>query len=349
MTFWFRRKNGGWFFGVVLGLVGLVDYQALPGKPPAAGTSPGPAPEGMVWIPGGTFFMGIEQKQLPKSFTAPGIFKDSLPVHRVRLTGFWMDKTEVTNDQFARFVRATGYVTWAERKPEAGDFPGVAADKIPREPFAIVFRQPKGKGEFLEWWQAVTGASWRHPEGPGSDLGGRGKHPVVHVSWHDAVAYCQWAGRRLPTEAEWEYAARGGLDRKLYAWGDELKPRGKWMCNVWQGRFPDKNTGEDGFLGTAPVGSFPANGYGLYDMAGNVWEWCADYYRHNYYRKSPIQDPAGPADSYDPFEPGIAKRVLRGGSFLCSDNYCLRYLPGARSKSPPRDGASHTGFRGVRD
>jgi formylglycine-generating enzyme len=329
---------------------------ARPAEKPAArprlnpNKPPGPAPTGMVWIPGGEFYMGIARKQLPKGFDSPDIFQDAFHVHKVYVDGFWMDKTEVTNEQFARFVKATGYVTLAERKPDPRDFPGLPAEKVPGKPFSIVFQKPKSEDvEPLGWWKAVPGACWKHPEGPGSNLKGRDSHPVVHVAWDDAVAYARWAGKRLPTEAEWEFAARGGLDRKLYCWGNDLKPGGKWVCNIWQGKFPFKNTAEDGFEGTAPVGSFPANGYGLRDMAGNVWEWCADWYRPDYYEDSPARNPKGPKDSYDPFEPGIPKRVLRGGSFLCADNYCMRYLPGARSKAEPRSAASHTGFRCVKD
>jgi formylglycine-generating enzyme required for sulfatase activity len=315
-----------------------------PNKPP------GPAPEGMVWIPGGEFYMGIAKEQLPRGLPAAHHFRDAWPVHKVYVDGFWMDRTEVTNEQFAQFVKATGHVTHAERKPDPRDFPGVPADKVPKEPFSVVFVMPKGQDKELEplsWWKVVPGACWKHPEGPGSDLTGRGKHPVVHVAWEDAAAYAKWAGKRLPTEAEWEFAARGGLDRKLYAWGDEQKPGGKWQCNVWQGTFPTTNTAEDGFAGLAPVASFPANGYGLHDMAGNAWEWCADFYRADYYEDSPARNPRGPATSHDPFDPGIVKRVVRGGSFLCADNYCMRYLPGARNKAEPTSTASHTGFRCV--
>lgn len=313
---------------------------------------PGPAPGGMIWIPGGEFFMGLAEEQIPKSFLNPSLFQDSLPVHKVHVDGFWMDKTEVTNEQFARFVKATGYVTLAERKPEPRDFPGVPEDKLPAAPFSLVFRKPTPRDDAPEravWWHAVHGASWKRPDGPSSDRQGKDKHPVVHIAWDDAVAYCRWAGKRLPTEAEWEFAARGRLDRKVYCWGDELKPEGKWMCNVWQGKFPFENTGDDGFTGIAPVGSFPANGFGLHDMAGNIWEWCADFYRPDYYGKSPARNPKGPAKSYDPFEPGVPKRVLRGGSFLCADNFCLRYLPGARNHGEPKSSACHIGFRCVKD
>jgi formylglycine-generating enzyme required for sulfatase activity len=305
------------------------------------------ASEAMVWIPDGEFIMGCEY---------PGM-GDAQPLHRVRLKGFWMDRTEVTNEQFERFVAATGYLTVAERTPDweemkkqlPPDTPKPPADKL--VPGSLVFTPPRESVSLenhTQWWSWVPGANWRHPEGPGSDLQGREQHPVVHVCWEDAAAYARWANKRLPTEAEWEYAARGGLDRKLYCWGDELKPGGKWMANIWQGQFPYENTEEDGYRGTAPVGSFPPNGYGLHDMAGNVWEWCADWYQPDYYLHSPTDDPQGPPDSYDPHEPGIPKRVQRGGSFLCSDLYCTRYLPGARGKGAPDSGASHIGFRCVR-
>ncbi len=300
---------------------------------------PEPAPEGMVWIPGGQFWMGGQDARMP----------DAQPVHPVRVDGFWMDRTEVTNEQFERFVNATGYVTVAERKPRAEDFPGVPPDKL--VPGSIVFVSPTVEVPLEDYrtrFQWTPGANWRHPEGPGSNLIGREKHPVVQVCWDDAVAYAKWAHKRLPTEAEWEFAARGGLDRKRYCWGDELNPDGRWMANIWQGRFPNENTAEDGFKGTAPVGSFPPNGFGLYDMAGNAWEWCADWYRPDYYLHSPFDNPKGPPDSYDPVEPGISKRVQRGGSFLCSDLYCVRYLPGARGKGAPDSACTHIGFRCVR-
>jgi formylglycine-generating enzyme required for sulfatase activity len=200
----------------------------------------------------------------------------------------------------------------------------------------------------LVWWRYVPGANWRHPEGPESNLQGRENHPVVHICWHDAEAYARWAHKRIPTEAEWEYAARGGLERKRYCWGDTLTPDGKWMANIWQGQFPRENTKGDGYSRTAPVGSYPANGFGLHDMSGNVWEWCADWYRPNYYALSPGYNPKGPDSSHDPQEPGVAKRVQRGGSFLCSDSYCVQYRMGARGKGAIDSGASHLGFRCVR-
>ncbi len=301
---------------------------------------PGPAPEGMAWIPGGTFWMGGDDETMP----------DARPAHLVTVGGFWMDRTEVTNRQFAAFVEATKYVTVAERKPDPKDFPG--ADPADLVPGSLVFSPPDRDvplDDHLVWWSYVPGASWRHPEGPSSDLEGREDHPVVHVCWEDAVAYAKWAGKRLPTEAEWEFAARGGLDRKRYVWGDELAPGGRWMVNNWQGRFPAQNTQADGFRATAPVATFPPNGFGLHDMAGNVWEWCADWYRPDYYLSSPRHDPKGPTASFDPAEPGMPKRVQRGGSFLCSDLYCVRYLPGARGKGEPMSAASHVGFRCVKD
>ncbi len=300
---------------------------------------PGPAPEGMAWIPGGEFWMGSNEEH----------YQDARPVHLVRVSGFWMDKTEVTNRQFEKFVGATGYVTVAERKPKAEDFPGAPPEML--VPGSLAFTPPKEEvalDNHTSWWRYLPGAQWRHPEGPGSDTRGREDHPVVHVAWEDAVAYARWAGKRLPTEAEWELAARGGLDRKKYVWGDDLAPGGKWLTNVWQGRFPAENSRADGFHRTAPAGAFAANGFGLSEMAGNVWEWCADWYRPDYYAQSPAQDPKGPDSSFDPNEPQTPKRVMRGGSFLCSDAYCVRYVPGARGKGAPDTGLSHLGFRCVR-
>jgi sulfatase modifying factor 1 len=297
------------------------------------------APEGMIWIPGGEFRMG----------DADPMFPDAQPVHKVYVDGFWMDRTEVTNAQFARFVEATGYVTVAEQQPNPKEFPDVPPEKL--VPGSIVFTPPDKQvplDQPLSWWRYVPGASWRHPEGPDSNLDGRESHPVVHVCWHDAQAYAKWAGKRLPTEAEWECAARGGLEQKRYCWGDELLPAGTWQANIWQGDFPRANTKEDGFERTAPVASFPPNGYGLFDMSGNVWEWCADWYRPDYYANSSARNPAGPESSYDPSEPHLPKRVQRGGSFLCSDTYCVRYRPGPRGKGEPGSAASHIGFRCVR-
>jgi formylglycine-generating enzyme required for sulfatase activity len=272
----------------------------------------------------------------------------------VEVDGFWMDAAPVTNEQFEKFVKATGYVTVAERTPRAEDYPGAPPEKLVAG--SVVFTPPTGAvplDNHLRWWSYVPGANWRHPDGPRSDLQGRQKHPVVHVAHDDAVAYCQWAGRRLPNEAEFEFAARGGRDRSRYAWGDEFRPEGKWMANIWQGRFPYENTCEDGYRAIAPVGSFPPNRFGLYDMAGNVWQWCADWYRSDTYRKlaaapQPVRNPQGPSDSFDPAEPGVAKRVMRGGSYLCTDQYCTAYEAGARGKGAPDTGTNHLGFRCVK-
>ncbi len=301
--------------------------------------------KGMIWIPPGLFWMGCQVKS----------FKDVRPVHRVSLHGFWMDKTLVTNDEFARFVKATGYKTIAERKPDAKDFPGAPPENLVAG--ALVFTSPSepvSKHSHYSWWRYVPGADWRHPEGPQSSIAEKGRYPVVQIAWDDANAYAKWAGKRLPTEAEFEYAARGGLERKLYSWGDELVPKGKWQANIWQGTFPYSNTEEDGFRTTSPVCSFPANGYGLYDMTGNVWEWCSDWYRPNYYETLSLKgeiakDPQGPEDSFDPSEPRVPKRVQRGGSFLCTDQYCARYIVGARGKGEPSSGCNNVGFRCVTD
>jgi formylglycine-generating enzyme len=309
-------------------------------RPALSGPAPsGPAPDGMVWIPGGEFRMGTEDAS----------YADAQPVHRVRVDGFWMDATEVTNAQFAGFVAATGYVTVAEHAPDPAEFPGAPAEAL--VPGSIVFTPPSFPvplDNHLIWWRYLPGADWRHPDGPDSGIADLQDHPVVHVCWEDAAAYARWAGKRLPTEAEWEFAARGGLDGREYVWGDELTPEGRWQANIWQGAFPGENTAADGFRGTAPVRSFPANGYGLFDMAGNVWEWCSDWYRPDYYADSPSENPRGPDDSFDPQEPGLPKRVQRGGSYLCSDMYCARYKPGPRGKGEPRSAASHVGFRCVK-
>ena len=330
---------------LLAGMVSLAFEKPLPAEEPApapkinAEKPPEPAPAGMAWIPGGWFWMGEENSD------------DSRPLHLVYVDGFWMDKVEVTNEEFGRFVKATEYLTIAERTPNPKEFPGIPVDKL--KPFSIVFASPSRKVDLrtdpLACWTVSYGASWKHPEGPKTGLDGRAKHPVVQICWHDAVAYCKWAKKRLPTEAEWEFAARGGLDRKRYCWGDDRKPGGKWAANVWQGEYPYKNTAKDGFEQTAAVGSFPANGYGLYDMAGNASEWCSDWYHPEAYTKEPRRNPKGPERSEDPNEPGVPKRVQRGGSFLCARSYCRCDLAGGRSKGEPSSATNHSGFRCVRD
>lgn len=317
--------------------------------------------EGMAWIPGGTFQMGgvpIPNAD-PDDVPANTIKPDELPVHEVELDGFYMDKTEVTNAEFLRFVEATGYVTLPERKPEIRSLqPGVAKIEIPEDgkfsmPGSVCLNPKLDASKFdprrgaYNWWDYLPGANWRHPEGPESSIEDRMDHPVVHVSWLDAKAYCEWAGKELPTEAQWEYAARGGKEQKLYPWGNERNPEGEWRNNIWQGNFPLENTEQDGYRTTAPVGQFPPNGYGLYDTSGNVWEWVADYYRPDYYKFSPRKNPQGPKTSFDPQEPTIVKRVQRGGSFMCSDSYCVAYRNSARMKGEEDTGAFHTGFRCV--
>jgi formylglycine-generating enzyme required for sulfatase activity len=309
------------------------------------------APSGMVWVPGGEFLMGSDD---------PGANSAERPAHRVRLTGFWMDRTELTNADFHRFVAATGYVTTAERPVDWEQLktqlpPGTA--KPPADAFvpgSLVFSPPSAPvplDDITRWWKWVPGASWQHPSGSESSVEGRDDYPVVQISWDDAVAYATWAGKRLPTEAEWEFACRGRLEGKRYAWGDEFQSGGVYQANTWQGHFPDTNTKEDGFLSVAPVKSFPPNSYGLYDMIGNVWEWCSDWYRPDTYcldaRISPLVNPTGPAKSYDPDEPYQPKRVTRGGSFLCSLNFCSNYRPSARRGMATDSGTLHLGFRCV--
>jgi len=311
-----------------------------------------PPPEGMVWIPGGEFSMGAMD---PPAIDQVGMHAaaDARPIHRVYVNGFWMDKTDVTNEEFARFVKATGHVTIAERKPTAEDFPSAPPENLVAG--SVVFSPPDHPvplNNHFQWWSYIKGANWRHPEGPNSSLKGREKYPVVQVAYPDAVAYAKWAGKRLPTEAEWEFAARGGLAGKRYPWGDEFQPSGRWMANTHQGRFPVSDTGADGYAGIAPVAQFPPNGYGLYDMAGNVWQWTSDWYRPDYYQQlaaagGVARNPLGPDTPYDPAEPTEKKKVHRGGSFLCTDQYCARYVVGTRGKGEPTTGTNHLGFRCV--
>jgi formylglycine-generating enzyme required for sulfatase activity len=297
----------------------------------------------MVWVPGGRFWMGCGGCNLP----------DAVPVHPVDVSGFWIDRNPVTNAQFERFVAATGYVTVAERRLNPKDFPGLPRERL--VPGSVVFSPPKGDPQTLrstDWWRWVPGANWRHPDGPGSTLEGREDHPVVHVAYEDAAAFAGWAGGRLPTEAEFEWAARGGLDRNRYAWGNDLKPGGHWVANVFQGRFPTRNTAEDGYVGTSPVSAFPANRFGLYDMGGNVWQWTSDQYRADEFASRADQgicdNPQGPTSTYDPADPYSERRVIKGGSFLCNPSYCESYRPSARRGTPPDTGSSHVGFRVVR-
>ncbi len=293
----------------------------------------------MAWIPSGKFTMGSNDGQL-----------DERPLHDAKIRGFWLERFEVTNEQFAKFVDATSYITTAEKAPDPSLYPELAPEK--RVPGSLVFFAPSQLTNFTDsaqWWSFVEGANWRHPEGPESDLKGRATHPVVHVSWYDAAAYAEWAGKRLPTEAEWEYAARGGLEQNPYPWGRERFPKGLWMMNVWQGNFPGENLAQDGFKGTAPVGSFPPNGYGVHDISGNAWEWVADWYRADYYAHSRHENPPGPEDSLDPEAPGHPKKVARGGSFLSSDTTDKGYRPSARRRISPGSSFSDLGFRCVKD
>ncbi|HKE00021.1 MAG TPA: formylglycine-generating enzyme family protein [Planctomycetota bacterium] len=336
-------------------VVALIPSLPQSGAGGSASRPSGEAPLGMAWIPGGEFSMGSDA---PDAWPAEG------PVHRVRVDGFWMDEAEVTNAQFSKFVEATGYVTVAEKPVEWEELKKQVAPGTPKPPDemlkagSMVFTPPDHAvrlDDFSQWWTWTKGASWRHPEGPESGLEGRGNHPVVHVCWHDAVAYAKWAGKRLPTEAEWEFAARGGLDGAHFIWGDSPVSDAKPQANVWQGKFPFDNTKADGFVRTAPVKSFAPNGYGLYDMAGNVWEWCSDWYRIDAYAKQVAEsggktlvNPPGPSDSFDPREPYSPKRVHRGGSFLCHASYCSSYRPSARLGNSPDTGMSHIGFRCVK-
>ncbi len=308
-------------------------------------SAPGDAPgSNLLWIPGGTFRMGSDEH-----------YAEERPVHRVTVDGFWMDRYPVTNERFAKFVEATGHVTFAEIPPKAEDYPGALPEMLYAG--SLVFVKPKGpvdRRNIGNWWQYLKGADWRHPQGPQSSLEGRAQHPVVHITFADAEAFAKWEGKELPTEAEWEFAARGGRDGAAYAWGDDLLLDGKHMANTWQGEFPWDNQLEDGFEGTSPVGAFPASGYGLHDIIGNVWEWSTDWYVANHPADEQKaccipQNPRGPKaeDSIDPRQPEIPipRKVLKGGSHLCAPNYCRRYRPAARFPEPVDTSAAHVSFR----
>ena len=306
--------------------------------------------QGMVLIPEGSFVMGADDDQA---------WRDEYPEHEVQVNAFWMDIHEVTNAQFEAFVEATGYITTAEKAVDWEEVKKELPPNTPKPdesllaPASLVFVATEGPtplNDVSRWWQWRKGANWRNPEGPDSNIDGKEDHPVVHVSWYDANAYCQWAGKRLPTEAEWEYASRGGLKDAVYAWGDEDLLAGKPKANTWEGVFPYNNRLLDGFYLTAPVKSFQPNGYGLFDMSGNVWEWCADWYNETYYKSlsdNITKNPKGPETSYDSNEPFSQKRVTRGGSFLCHNSYCSGYRNSMRMKTTPDTGSIHTGFRAV--
>jgi len=319
-------------------------HNAAAGKPR---DEMGGGPPGMLRIPGGAFRMGSDSH-----------YPEERPAHEVRVDGFWMDATTVTNAQFTAFAAATGYVTVAERPLNPAQYPGAKPELL--VPGALVFHMTDGPvdtRDISHWWRLTAGAQWRHPQGPESDLTGLEGHPVVHVAYEDAAAYAAWAGKDLPTEAEWDFAARGGLEGAEFVWGDELAPGGVHLANTWQGPFPWRNFEADGFAGTAPVASYPANGYGLHDMAGNVWQWTTDWFtaRHEADPSKPCcapRNPRGPAmeASFDPRQPAIRipRRVVKGGSFLCAPSYCRRYRPAARHAQMVDTGMSHIGFRCIR-
>ncbi|MDB5120770.1 MAG: formylglycine-rating enzyme family protein [Sphingobacteriales bacterium] len=323
---------------------GITKTASAINKPVTDNTHPG-----MIWIPGGDFAQGGDNEQASE---------DEYPKHHVTLNGYWIDETEVTNAEFARFVKETGYITVAQKKPDWNEIKKQLPSGTPKPDdsllvaSSLVFKAPPSEvslNDYSQWWQWEKGADWNHPQGPKSDIKGKDDYPVVQVTWIDAQAYARWAGKRLPTEAEWEFAARGGLKNNIYPWGNESVNLGDPKANFWQGHFPDKNILQDKFYLSAPVKSFPANGYGLYDMAGNVWEWCEDLYNINYYKevKNGVTNPTGPSKSFDPEEPNASKRVLRGGSFLCNDTYCSGYRVARRMKSSEDSSMEHLGFRCV--
>ena len=309
--------------------------------------------DGMIWIPGGEFTMGCLEESCPEGTIAP---------HRVRVDGFWMDETEVTNGQFRKFVEATKYITVAERPISWEELSKLLPSGTPKppdedlRPGALVFTPPTGTvllNDYSQWWSWVVGADWKHPLGTESSIEGMDNYPVVQVAYEDALAYAQWADKRLPTEAQYEFAARGGLDGKKFSWGDELNPEGKYLANYFQGSFPNKNTAEDGFEGLAPVKSFPPNKFGLYDITGNIWELCSDWYALEAQAAdiaaNVVINPTGPSSSYDPYEPNVQKHVSKGGSFICSIQYCSNYKPSGRQGAAFDTGMNHTGFRCIKE
>lgn len=350
------KKQKDWAVGCICLLLGgglflWACSESATENPPDLATSP---PAGMVYIPGGSFLMGGRSDQA---------YQDELPQHRVEVSPFFMDKTEVTNAQYQAFVEATAYVTLAEKDIDWEELKAQLPPGTPKPPDsmlqagAMVFKPTTGPvdlNQYLQWWEWRIGANWKQPEGPGSSIADRMDHPVVHIAWEDAVAYCKWAGKRLPTEAEWEWAALGGDEHNKYPWGNEPAESAYDRANFWQGMFPWQNLKKDGFGGSAPVGSFPPNGYGLYDMAGNVWEWCADRYSAYTYaldqQRGTVQNPHGPEKSYDPRQPFLPEAfVIRGGSFLCKDSYCSGYRSARRMGADAQAGSIHTGFRCVKD
>ena len=335
-------------------LVTLSNNATVPATTDTAAWPAKPWPKNMVWVPGGEFTMGgVGNESRP----------DEFPLHRVQVDGFWMDQTEVTNAQFKKFVGETGFVTTAELKPDWDELkkqlpPGTPKpDESLLVPGALVFKLTSGPVDLhdnAQWWRWEPGVSWKHPNGVGEDILSTSEfdqHPVVQVSWFDAQEYAKWYGKRLPSEAEWEFASRGGKEKEVYGWGNDEPTEKNIRANIWQGQFPFRNSREDGFVFTAPVASYCGNGYGLFDMMGNVWEWCSDWYRPDTYKEQSQKqltiNPSGPSSSYDPQQPYTPKKVVRGGSFLCNEAYCASYRPSARMKTSPDSGESHTGFRCV--
>ena len=339
-------------FSIVLFLVlALACNQNAPANKANTSAGSSSATTGMVLLPGGVLQMGGDNAQADQN---------EFPKHAVRVDSFWMDATEVTNRQFQEFVEATGYITVAERPVNWAEMAQTLPPDTPKPPDsllqagALVFHpttQPVPLNDVSQWWYWTIGANWRQPEGPGSSIKDKMDHPVVQIAWEDAEAYARWAGKRLPTEAEWEWAARGGLENAVYPWGNEAVETGTPKANFWQGLFPYQNSLKDGYFNTAPVGSFPPNGYGLYDMAGNVWEWCSDWLDPGFYQKPEAAqaNTGGPARGFNPAMPLQQEKVMRGGSFLCNDDYCSGYRNARRMGSSPDSGFSHTGFRCVRD